>query len=340
MTRPATRSLIEEAHRYDAFYRDGFANHLPMALVALDAMGATDSAIARFTRGYVPHLEAVRSAAVSIAPGEESSHLGKSSSYPAWIAYFEAALARGSAASVLQTWSATFAKGVGSAAFHGAIRTAYALESGVSAELARAMAYWAAAHEALPAVAPPSGSMSPLEVLREISRHPEARPEGRGITARIRAAVAAPSFAAHVASLDPKALDGRLLAEALIRAYAASGDFTLLHGVTGAHAFRILAPHFEDRLEATRQLWTAIVAAYMSCGSPSPDGWKLQGSDALSWPEIHRKAAACDDEHDVKFAYSCWREWQECGDDLYRRAASARVCHALAQVARTSSAAR
>jgi hypothetical protein len=32
-----------------------------------------------------------------------------------------------------------------------------------------------------------------------------------------------------------------------------------------------------------------------------------------------------EDEHDIKLAYSCWREWQHRGDDLYRRAASARV---------------
>ena len=50
MIRAATRALIEDAHCHDAFYRDGFANHLPMALVALDAMGATDSEIVRLTR--------------------------------------------------------------------------------------------------------------------------------------------------------------------------------------------------------------------------------------------------------------------------------------------------
>jgi hypothetical protein len=43
-------------------------------------------------------------------------------------------------------------------------------------------------------------------------------------------------------------------------------------------------------------------------------------------------AVCCDDEHDVKLAYRCWREWQARGDDLYRRCASARVCEALAEM--------
>ena len=37
--RPATRQRIEAAHRFSAFYRGYLANHLPMALVALDAHG-------------------------------------------------------------------------------------------------------------------------------------------------------------------------------------------------------------------------------------------------------------------------------------------------------------
>jgi hypothetical protein len=190
----------------------------------------------------------------------------------------------------------------------------------------RALAYWTSYGDRLPELPPPSGDASPVEVLQAISRDPMARPSGRGITERMRAAIAHPTFAGHVAKLSPDALDTKVFADALIQAYAATGDFTLLHGVTGCHAFRLLAPHFESPREALRHLWTAIVAAYMSCGSPSLETtWKLRGSDRLDWPEIHRRAAACDDEHDVKLAYSCWREWQHSGSDLYRRAASARV---------------
>ena len=40
--------------------------------------------------------------------------------------------------------SETSTPGIGAAAFHGAIRTAYALESASRTELAHALAYWAA----------------------------------------------------------------------------------------------------------------------------------------------------------------------------------------------------
>jgi hypothetical protein len=49
--------------------------------------------------------------------------------------------------------------------------------------------------------------------------------------------------------------------------------------------------------------------------------------------DAHR-FGAFHDEHGIKLAYSCWREWQRSGDDLYRRAASVRVAHAQSEAAR------
>jgi hypothetical protein len=309
MVRPATTRLIEEAHCYSGSYRGGFANHLPMALVALDAMQAADERIVAYKRGYETLLEPLGDAE------------------RARIDTVRESIARQGAATTLARCSRRLGDGVGSAAFHGAIRAAYALESGSDAELAHALAYWDLVHEVLPCVATPRGSESPLEVLAAISRdavHAGKKPQGRGISARMDAVARSGACDAFVARLDPAALDLDLLGAALIRAYAATGDFTLLHGVTGCQAFRALAPHFEDPRAALTRLWVAVVAAYMSCGSPTLDG-DLVGQDDLPWDDVHREAVKCDDEHDVKLAYSCWREWQRSGDDLYRRAASARV---------------
>jgi hypothetical protein len=87
----------------------------------------------------------------------------------------------------------------------------------------------------------------------------------------------------------------------------------------------LLAPYASESEAALRDLWSAIVAAYIGAGAPPVEGWGLHGSDGLDWEEIHARAVKREDEHDIKLAYSCWREWQHRGDDLYRRAASARV---------------
>jgi hypothetical protein len=307
--RPSTLGLIEDAHRFSPSYRGGFANHLPMALVALDGMHASDEEIAAFKRGYETQLEPLRD--------DERVRVER----------FREALAKAGVSAVLARLSTRMAEGIGSAAFHGAIRTAYALESGSEAEIAHALTYWDMAHAPLACDSLPRGNETPAEVLDAISRDPAyagRKPSGIGIAGRMGAISRESGFQEYVARLDPAAVNLDLFAAALIRAYAATGDFTLLHGVTGCHAFRVLAPHFEHPRAALLRLWTAIVAAYMSCGSPALEG-DIAANVSLSWEEIHRNAARRDDEHDVKFAYSCWREGQRTGDDLYRRAASARV---------------
>jgi questin oxidase-like protein len=334
--RPATLARIEGAHRFSAFYRGYLANHLPMALVALDAMGADDAAIERFESRYVAsHLEPIAAVAFEIAPGAEARHFGDAAAFAAWVAYFEKRIRAEGVTAVLHAVLDPLMASVESGAFHGAIRTAYALESGSSREMAHALAYWSAAREApldLPAMA---GTQSPTEVLRALSADGAfagRRAPGRNILMRTRATMGRAEFRAHVERTDLSRLSLDTLAHATIRAYAATGDFTVLHAVTGCHAVRMLIRYTRERDAAVRRLWVGLAAAYAGEGAPAIDGWRLEGSDALDWPEIHRRAALCDDEHDVKLAYTCWREWQETGDDLYRRVGSALVCHALAEV--------
>lgn len=319
---------IEGAHRYGAIYRGGLASHHPMAIAALDAMGACDADLDRFEAHYLPQLEPLQPAVVEIRPGDEAAHLGSPRAFPEWLVYFTEAIERDGAEAVLRLWIDRLTPAVAAGAFHGAIRTAFALESQARDELAHGLAYWASAYVALPIPAEPCGSRSPYEVLLAISRdaaHAGKRPAGRNIIERTVAAARQPEFAHHVASLDPGELALDAIALAVVRAYAASGDFTLLHGVTGAHAFRILGPYAGDSGAALQDLWVAVVAAYIGAGAPPVEGWGLKGDDDLDWPAIHARAVQRVDEHDIKLAYSCWREWQHRGDDLYRRVASARV---------------
>ena len=324
----ATVDRIEAAHRYGAFYRGYLASHLPMALVALEAMGASSDDLDRFERHYVRQLEAIGPAIVTIEPGDEAAHLGSPRAFPEWVVYFSTAIGRDGADAVLRRWIDRLVPAVAAGAFHGAIRTAFALESGTESELAHALAYWAAAYEPLPEAPMPAGTRSPHEVLVALheARAPgNARLAGRNILERTVAATRLAQFGEQVASVDPARFNLDSIALALLRAYAACGDFTLLHGVTGAHALRLLAPYARDGEAALRDFWAAVVASCLGAGSPVADGWGLEGDDSLDWPAIHARAVRREDEHDIKLAYTCWREWQHRGDDLYRRVASARV---------------
>lgn len=324
----SARRRIEAAHRYGGIYGKGLASHHPMAIAALDAMGATDADMDRFEARYLRNLEVMPDAVVVIQDGDEAAHLGSPRALPEWLVYFRSAIARDGADAVLRRWVDRLIPAIAAGAFHGAIRTAFAIESEAEDELAHGLAYWASAYTTLPAAPEPSGTRSPHEVLVAIASDPARagkRMPGAGIISRATAAARLPEFSGYVASLDPDQLALDSIADAALRAYAASGDFALLHGVTGVHAFRLLGPYASDSGAALQDLWPAFVATYIGTGSPQVEGFGIEGDDSLDWPAIHARAVKREDEHDIKLAYSCWREWQHRGGDLYRRAASARV---------------
>ncbi len=323
--RANTLRRIEAAHRYSPFYGGYLANHLPMALVALDQMGAGDEQIAAFADRYGRKLEPLPPASDVIAGETSGRFLGRREAVASWIAFFESEFAGSGEKTVLVRWLDRLMPAVGSTAFHGLIRLAYARETGSARELAHALGQWAADYSPLGDAPRFSGAASPAEALAALNRDPrftKLRYAGGGIATRMSRAAADPDAADLVAAADPRKLDIRAQARALLGAYAATGDFTVLHGVTACHAFRTLLPFMKDVDAAQGFLWHALVCAYLSSGGPAAGG-PLQGDAGLAWEEIRRRAAASRDEHDIKLAYVCWREWEDSGDDLYRRAASA-----------------
>ena len=125
------RGRIEAAHRYGAIYRGGLASHHPMAMVALDSMGATAADLEAFEVRYVSQLEPIQHAVVEIQPGDEAAHFGSPRAFPEWVAYFASAIAREGEVEVLRRWIDRLTPALAAGGFHGAIRTAFALESGV-----------------------------------------------------------------------------------------------------------------------------------------------------------------------------------------------------------------
>lgn len=319
-----TRRLIADGRRHNAFYERDLANHLPMALAALDGLGADDGQIAAFAARYEKKLGPAPAGTKAITEGTADSYLGRADAYGSWVAFFDAELARDGVEKAAGAWSSRLMPGVGSFAFHGMIRVAYALELGDAAEMARALASWAASYAALGELPPSSSSAAaPLEVLTALkgdARFTRGRYAGRRIADRMASVAADPETARIVAGAGT--VDIASLASALLAAYAATGNFTVLHGLTACHAFRILKPLLADAALGERFLWQALVCAYLSAGGPSA-GSPLKGDESLSWDEIRRRAAAATDEHDVKLAYSAWREWRHYGDDRYRRIAGA-----------------
>ena len=187
-------------------------------------------------------------------------------------------------------------QGCGAAAFHGLIRTAYALQSGLGQELADALAYWACRWTELgPSQA--TGSVDDAEaVLRQLRR---VQSDSERIGQRMKAAATMPHFQDTVARL--RIHDNTLpqLAALAAKAHAATGNFTAVHLVTSAHAMRLLLPYLDDPLPALAHYWRAYAAAVCAAGlradvAPRPQPWPALVAAALR-----------SDDHLIKLVDSC-----------------------------------
>jgi len=308
-------------------YGGGLSNHLPMTLVALDRLGADEARLSSFAARYVLRLEPA-SQAQAWSPGEPwAQRFGQPEAWPAYRSLFAEWIEHEGATDMLGQVLPQLMPGVSAAAFHGLIRTAYAVRCGHKAELADALAYWACRHQRLGDLHHPQAGSSrapvesdPVALLRQLRA-------GRSKAALISQQMADAARDGRVnrtaARLFVDEGTPERLARAAAFAYTHSGSFTALHLVTGTHAMRVLARFMDAPLTAWAWFWQAfahgVVAARLQPLPPAP---------LRSWKTLVSQALASDDEHLIKLVDSCREEdraYARPGETLWRQAASRAV---------------
>ncbi|HEX8788007.1 MAG TPA: questin oxidase family protein, partial [Telluria sp.] len=108
-------------------------------------------------------------------------------------------------------------------------------------------------------------------------------------------------------------------------AYWEREDFTLLHIVTGCHAFRIVQRFVNDRALARRYLWQAALAAWLTvvtapARTAGRTDWREPGQEAIA-----AQARLSSDDHVIKLCHTALCEYREYGDRRYLRAAARKL---------------
>jgi hypothetical protein len=313
------------------------ANHLPMVLMALQAMGASPRRLAAFAAHYRTKnaLGPAPPAQAPITPSDWTETLGDRGRETDYRRFFAAELERLGAAEVQRRYLPTLLPGVAASATHALMRLAYANRFGVAAEIATSLGYWAATFLPLrsPATQPAQADTDdPVRVLERLQAHPHLlriEPPTDLLWHAMRAVAADPVFTAELDRFraDPATL--RAVAAASLALFADTMDFCALHALTGSHWIRLLPDGVADRGAVLRAFWRSIAALYPKIGMPKlPTAEalaELRGKPCPPWPEIMAAAVASDDEHDHSLVFSAWEEAAFWGDDLYRVVAARRV---------------
>jgi len=314
------RSLLVESQRFATTYGSGFFNHLPMSLLALERLGGDGARLREFAAFYEKRLR-LRNAGDPLPANDWRNALGQRRYESALMATFESDLRDRGAAALLGDVVPHLTTGIASEAFHGAIRTAYAIDSGDDVDVAGALASWVTGFSELPGPSAAKRFDAIADAFNAIAADDRfAAPiEGRSIDGRIAKVNALPAFDDYRSAIAQPTLP--VLARTAARTFIATGDFIALHLVTGCHAVRLLQPFLLPT--ALDVLATAMLAAYVVIGRPPIDTEVVRAPpDPAS---LAARAVKSDDDHDLKFVYSCLQEERHYGSGLHRLAAAVRI---------------
>ena len=327
-------TLLDSNLQLPPEYRDQLTNHLPMALHALQSLGASAERMRSFYATYVHRFHGLNLPATAIVSAVQLANWralrGQADAYPELLACFNGLMAQDGMDTTLRRALPELLPGVAAAAFHGLIRTAHAVEAGHAGELAAALAYWAWRWQPLPAP-PMSRTLLAFEIwAARLMRDAHSwQSDSSLISARMLEASHSSIYEGVAGSLVPAlSLEARIaeLAGLAAERYVANSNFTVLHMITGLRAFRLLLPWLEhtqreDGLQAV--LAHNFTAAYLAAGlAPSNEPPVVS---ALSWAQVVMAAIASDDEHVIKLVHACHEEAAAYGDGSYLRAAALAV---------------
>lgn len=318
--------LLSDAAIYDPEYGGGLCNHLPMALIALDQMGATPAQLNDYQRSHVSWLQRLPAPRGAVAPGAWPFRKGVPSGYVELRADFARRIAAEGWEPVLRATLPDLARGLTAAAFHGMIRTAMGVTARHEGEIASGLAYWAAHWQRLGLAEPGTplegDALALFARLRDDARFAPPAEQPELIDERLLAVSRLKGFAEVLAWADPARIGIKDLALAAALAYAASGDFTALHLVTGAQAASVLLPYVEGPQILLPWLWQGMAAGYIAIGRPAlPSAETValwRNATVPAWQEILQRALGESDEHVVKLIYSSLQLGRLTGDRLFR----------------------
>jgi len=299
---------------------NGNFNHAPMVAEALCAMGRPQAVMPWIER-YQARLVARAPAGEPVSAAAWRGALGNRDRFPAWSALFAEELRDHAWREALDRWAGRLAPGISAAATHGVIRVGHAVRALTAdetpkrvAELADALASWAASYSELPTAGGlANGVLPPREAIARVAILPPERRRPGNIVAALAGLGDFPEFAPAIGLVD---LGGDLagliaqLTELFARVYLANARngltaIVFIHGVTSLAALGHIAPHVSEPTARllVRYGWQAGCGLYACFGSGAAFAGEVV-ADAPPGSLIDR-ALAHGDEHVIKFTEAC-----------------------------------
>ena len=182
LNNPHLQPVFKDARRQSVEFRPFLANHVPMILVALDQLGASEDRIPAYLGVYrrnnvLTDIELPISGRINSENWEE--HLGDRTFELDYRVFFGAEARRLGIDKAIGSYLGRLLPGIAGSALHALMRLAYARSIGDLDEVGVGLGYWAMTYLPLgdPSVEPVTED--PIEILVRMHDMPEMRDVGR-----------------------------------------------------------------------------------------------------------------------------------------------------------------
>ena len=316
-------SLLDSGKHFEPEYKGGLSNHLPMVLTALHGLGASHGRQAQFFGQYSLRLERAPSHKLRNQPLPENEWelRGRTDAYHQLQGHFEAAIKREGIDVTLRRSLPYLMPGCGAAAWHGLLRTAYALISRHDGELASGLAYWTSRHLDLGSTSYGGTTNDVPGTLLSLRSHMLDLDSDHGlIYLRMQSVATNKNFSEEVAKLRVETVTLAALAEYALELYLQTRDFVVLHLVTSCHAMRLILPFCDNPIEAMHHYWKSFAAGVIASGVELEQE-RLPIAASGTWQDAIEVARRSDDDHLIKIVFTLSRENDHYQDVRYLQAA-------------------
>ncbi len=324
----ATRGLSAEFPRH-------MANHLPMVLHALRALGAGEQRLSAFAERYIAKHSIPTLPVEAGPPLNEDTWRGARGDRgreAALRSFFRDRVRQQGIEHAIGAAMPDLQDGVAASATHPLMRLAYGVLRGDAAEVGDALGYWAATYLAMPERPMADGHRSlggAMQALRDDPEIGALKPADGLLWHWIADMFGRPAFRRLAVALDIDSVTLPSVRDHAAALYAGTMSFEALHAVTGAHWLRITEPHVPDPRALVVRYAEVMLALMPKMGMPDiPEPAQMacwRQTTVPSWAAIAAAAVASDDEHDHSLVFSAREEWRYTGDPIYRYLAACRM---------------
>lgn len=307
-------NLINQYARPYSPYASGLVNHLPMGQLALYMMGKDSKEIKSYSEVYTKDgkIDEFKQEYDKVTSIEEC--LGKRDLYEGCLELITEEISSKGVDVLIKQVLNNYPLGMSSGLFHTTIRLAYsvqgrALDSELTEEVARALAYYVTAYRA----GEEFNRKVPVDQFKQEVQALLESPHIRSIIA------SQPTRGKQMKALyedstylkEGPLIDGSIhervtgLLELLLPLLDKTNNIVILHCITGLQALLVLEEYFEDFSHAL-DIMTACIITHLFTVEDITIEKVEKSSVESSWEEIIEKASNSPDVHTIKFVYSAY----------------------------------